>query len=91
MGAGASEGLNRVSCCELFDNVGKGEVVMVMVLLVVLAKGLKRFAEVMPILMECGFVNASKKYTYLVVSVKAEVVGSHLVDLGLELFHVDLE
>ena len=36
-------------------------------------------------------MHVSKKYKDIFVGVKAEVARSHLVDLGVELFHVDSE
>lgn len=73
------------------DNVGKGDVIVSMIVLVLLVKGSKGFANVISILIESCFMDVGKKDQDVVIGIKAEVVGHHLVDSGSELFHVDLE
>lgn len=80
---------NGVCYGELVDNVGKGDVIMLISAIVLLMKGSKGSMKVTPILVESCFINVGKQDRFIAVGVKAEMVRSHLVDLDLELFHDD--
>lgn len=82
---------NGVCNCEHVDDNSEGDVIMVMIVIVLLTKVSMGFAKVAPIFMESCLMDVGKKDKNIVVSIKAEGVGCHLVDLVSEILHVDLE